>query len=524
MEKLLDKAIIGYKLNHPKENIEEEITSIIIDEIQSIINGIRKENDIIFSLIQDNFFSGKIRNEINKKTSLNIEIKDILKTIYENYISNLDDIDFFNFSKKYAIFRKGNQVYIISHINVNELKYIDNIQKIRDNKDLKINFYEIFSKGNYKIDDIEIEVDFKGDIKVESENVIYGEINNPNHLKETKNVKYLMYKLTPIIIKILEKEDQASINVIQDIDNDLIEKSIKELMKMYIKKIDVTEVLKDNDFIIPKSTYRLLTNIKSFKLMDDFHGNLLEGKIKLATNRGYQTRPEKPQQDAVLSIVKNENCYLNMIADGAGGSEKGEKASKLLTEEIKNWFEVLPDEILNDTEIIIELLKQKITQIDSLIYKKYKGSCTTLVLAFTIKDITIIANIGDSTAYTYENDELICLTTLDSESSGMDYEDARFNPLNNVITAAVGAGFNDPLHINIIQNKGQRIILSSDGITDLICERRFKLYFINGDNPKQMINDALSKKDTEYLEKTEDNISVITIELPNTKNKTKKLG
>ena len=215
-----------------------------------------------------------------------------------------------------------------------------------------------------------------------------------------------------------------------------------------------------------------------------------------------------------------------MIADGMGGAENSECASAFLTEEIEKWFKALPDEILEDVEAVTQLLKYKVSQVDSLIYKKYKKSYTTLVLALTLNDVTVIANIGDSTAYTYDNekDSLIQLTTLDSDSKDMDYEDARFNIYNNVVNAAIGAGFNDPLHINIIKNEGQKIILSSDGITDLISEERFKSYFINDTIPEKMVEDALSKEDTEYLYKTEDNISVITIDLPNNKNKVKKLG
>ena len=97
----------------------------------------------------------------------------------------------------------------------------------------------------------------------------------------------------------------------------------------------------------------------------------------------------------------------------------------------------------------------------------------------------------------------------------MSYEEARLNPWNNIINAAVGDGYEKDVHINIINNEGQKIILSSDGITDLISEDRFKSYFINDIDSSQMIEDALSKEDTEWLNKNEDNISVIVVKLPN---------
>ena len=527
MKKLLDKTIIGYKINHPDEKTEKEITDIILDEIQSIITKNRKENDIIFSLTQNNYFAAKIRKEVIKKSEIQTQTKDILSIIYENYINNLEDTDYFRFSKKYAVFAKDNEVSIIGNLNLEELREVKQlIESKNQDKDLKFTYYETYTEGTYKIDDITIEIDSKGNIKANTENVIYGELTNPNHLTETKNYRYLMYALTPLLIKLLNEDDEELIKVIQKIDDEVLTKTVNELVKSYIKSIDVTEVLKGNDFKISSTIKEILTNAKALKLMDEISGTILEGRIKLATNRGYQTKMDKKQQDAILSIARNEKCFLNMIADGMGGAENSECASAFLTEEIEKWFKALPDEILEDVEAVTKLLKYKVSQVDSLIYKKYKKSYTTLVLALTLNDVTVIANIGDSTAYTYDNekDSLIQLTTLDSDSKDMDYEDARYNPNNNAVTAAIGAGFNDPLHINIIKNEGQKIILSSDGITDLISEERFKSYFINDTIPEKMVEDALSKEDTEYLYKTEDNISVITIDLPNNKNKVKKLG
>ena len=191
---------------------------------------------------------------------------------------------------------------------------------------------------------------------------------------------------------------------------------INALSKEYIKTIDIIKVLKNNGFTIFKSLQEV-TNAKSLKLQNNIKGKLLEGKIDISVDRGYQTHPEMSQQDSALSTVKNENIFLNIIADGAGCSAYGEIASALFVSELKKWFEIIPDELLNDIDIMTELLKQK-------------------------------------------------------------------------------------------------IILSSDGITDLVSEERFKSYFINDISSSQMIEDALSKKYTKWLSKDEDNISVIVIKLP----------
>lgn len=527
MKKLLDKAIIGFKLNHPDEDVSQELSEIILDEINGIIIGCPKEDDIIYYLSEeDNFFASSLRKELqdyhNQRKNISLS-KQILEIIYNDYLSRLDTFERFRFSRNYAIFKSENTINIIGHIDSGKLSQINSlIEKLKDSKDMKVIFYEIRSPGKSKIDDIDVEVDKEGNIEVATDEVKYGTIEINASISSVKNYRLLTHDLAPILINLLSnnpKEKENLINILESIDRDLILQALSELFKKYIDNIDITEVLKENGLKISEKAYEILTNATSIKLLDTINGNLLNGRIELSTNRGYQSKPERPQQDAALSIIKNENCFLNVIADGAGGSENGENASKLFIEEIKTWFEILPDEILNDINLVIKLLKYKVTQIDNLIAQKYKNSYTTMVLALTIKDKTIIANVGDSTAYTYdkENDKLIKLTTLDSDSKGLSYEEIRYSIYNNMITAAIGSGYNDKVHINIINNIGQKIILSSDGITDLVSEERFKTYFKENIHTSQMVEDALSKKDTEWLSKTEDNISVIAINLPDYK-------
>lgn len=520
MKELLDQAIIGYKLNHPNEQIEEYIAEIITDEIDSILNKKNKDDDIIFYITEDNnYFAPKLRKKINNETKDQNTSKEILKIIYQNFLNNLDNRDRFNYSKNYAVFINENQINIVGCITAEDIQYIDSsmLKSLKNKKDMKCSVFLATNPGDFKIDDTDIKIDSLGNIKVLKENVEYGKIDVKKYINSIYITRTFSYSLMPLLIELLAKEEDNIINVVQTIDRNKILSSIAYLLNDYIKNIDITKVLKESGFKIPNETYQFLTNAKGIKLQNTLNGKLLEGSIKLSTDKGYQNNPEKKQQDAILSVVKDETCFLNVIADGAGGSKNGEEASKYLTLELKEWFENMPQEILDDIDILIKLLEYKITQIDNYIFKTYKNSYTTLALTLTINDKTIIANIGDSTAYTYDEqtDNLVELTTLDSESKGMDYEEARYNPWNNALTAAIGAGYNDKLHINIIDNTGQKIILSSDGITDLVSEERFKSYFKENIEPEKMVEDALSKEYTEWLDKREDNISVISIKLPN---------
>lgn len=108
----------------------------------------------------------------------------------------------------------------------------------------------------------------------------------------------------------------------------------------------------------------------------------------------------------------------------------------------------------------------------------------------------------------------------------MSYEEARKSPYNNTITASIGNNVRDFedsfIHFMIIKNNGQKLILSSDGVTDLISEERFKSYFKKETSAYQIVSDAVNIPDVNGIKKKEDNVSAIVIKLPkeNIKNKT----
>ena len=82
------------------------------------------------------------------------------------------------------------------------------------------------------------------------------------------------------------------------------------------------------------------------------------------------------------------------------------------------------------------------------------------------------------------------------------------------VTEDIGFSYMITPHTNIIDNNGQTIILSSDGITDLASEKTFKSYFKNDVSAKEMVDNAVYSPD-EAPYKMEDNVSAIKIKLPN---------
>ena len=259
----------------------------------------------------------------------------------------------------------------------------------------------------------------------------------------------------------------------------------------------------------------ILTNIENNNLLDEFHGTLLDGKIQASSIRGYPSKPEKKQQDAIGSIVKDENNFLNIVADGLGGTEYGEKASLQIVKEILNWYKYTPQTMLENPNLAIKMLKEEIHLINKDLFYKYRGNAqTTFVLSLTNQYRTLIANVGDSTIYTY-NKELELLTHIKNYITKKTYEKIRKNIFSYLVSSAIGDIVLWKIHTNTIENNGQRLIMSSDGVTDLICEKRFTDYIINNVGAKEIVKEALETPDVIW--KKEDNISAITIDLPKIK-------
>ena len=58
----------------------------------------------------------------------------------------------------------------------------------------------------------------------------------------------------------------------------------------------------------------------------------------------------------VTKHPKNKNIKLLIVADGMGGRNKGEVASKYIATELEKWFHEKSPKILNDTEKAQDLL------------------------------------------------------------------------------------------------------------------------------------------------------------------------
>lgn len=194
---------------------------------------------------------------------------------------------------------------------------------------------------------------------------------------------------------------------------------------------------------------------------------------------------------------KDEVIRLLVVADGMGGKSAGDIASQEIVADIEAWFYHEDIDLLRNIEKVSEVLTLRIKNFNKYLISKYGKNYlgTTLTLAITGKEKTIIFNIGDSRGYLYKNKKLIQITEDDSgvwtyyKKGEVSKDDLRFFPTNNYITACVG--LTEELCVSrsyIVDNDYDCLLLLTDGVTDLLADSDIKRIIDKSDKKEILKN------------------------------------
>lgn len=168
---------------------------------------------------------------------------------------------------------------------------------------------------------------------------------------------------------------------------------------------------------------------------------------------------------------------LLIVADGMGGHNAGELASRFTVESIVDYIgkaaedrpiPLLSYAIHHANENVIEKAKTD---------KSLEGMGTTVVAATIQGSYLYVANVGDSRLYLIDKN----ITQITRDHSLVEEmirvgelkrEEARTHPDRNVITRAIGV--KEPVRIDFFDmklEKGDIILLCSDGLTNMVEDR-----------------------------------------------------
>ena len=224
-------------------------------------------------------------------------------------------------------------------------------------------------------------------------------------------------------------------------------------------------------------------------------------------------------QDYYYISTSLDEVQLYMLADGMGGYNGGEIASKLAIQSAKSYIENNFKDIEKDKESIIQLVGSSMEYANMIVYEKSKenkeleGMGTTLDICLIYNNRVFIGHVGDSRVYRIRKEFMRKLTQDHSyvqklvKDGTITKEEAVHHPQKNMLMKALGCNaFVEPDVMVKGFLKDDILIMNSDGLTNLVSQEEIFREAKNNieQAPKELVK--LANENGGY-----DNITVIVI-------------
>ena len=240
-------------------------------------------------------------------------------------------------------------------------------------------------------------------------------------------------------------------------------------------------------------------------------------QIGFKSNRGVV---RKNNEDACF-VIPGSDVYV--VADGVGGNNSGEVASRTAVEKIAGFVNENDIRSNTQTDDIFTFMAKAVAEANTAIYqlgknaRRYRGMATTVVMAYLFRGEGYIANIGDSRAYIFRGGELKRITkdhTYVNEliDKGVITEDeAETHRQKNVITKALGAEpVAEPDFYKLPLRSGDVLMLCTDGLYGEVGEEKILEVLGAGSN----MNDTCAELvDLAIRAGGRDNITVVCVRI-----------
>lgn len=198
-------------------------------------------------------------------------------------------------------------------------------------------------------------------------------------------------------------------------------------------------------------------------------------------------------------VPKESGKDLFVVADGMGGENAGEIASALAVSDIVLFVEenfgekdkalLLRKALMNANRTVLNTARSK---------NEYDSMGTTAVCALIDGNTVYIANVGDSRCYMFSDkggeqisvDHSFVQEMVDK--GVLTKEEAMIHPDKNLITRAIGV--ERFLSVDVFVrpwNKGDRLLLASDGLTGMISDEEIKNIIENAENAQNGVTELI---------------------------------
>ncbi|WP_251860587.1 Stp1/IreP family PP2C-type Ser/Thr phosphatase [Clostridium sp. Marseille-Q2269] len=220
-----------------------------------------------------------------------------------------------------------------------------------------------------------------------------------------------------------------------------------------------------------------------------------------------------------VNYYHGKEFKIYIVADGMGGHNAGEVASRLAVQETIDYVKYY--EHLKDMKtLLIDAIEYANTKIYNYAKEKekFKGMGTTITCCILDNNGNmIVANVGDSSCYILAKDGIKKITKDHSyvqqllDEGTITKEEANTHPNKNVITRALGTNLSVEVDtFNIKLDEVCKVLLCTDGVTNYVNEQEMcDILLRNGKDNKETCKQLI---ELSKLKGGKDNISVILFE------------
>lgn len=228
---------------------------------------------------------------------------------------------------------------------------------------------------------------------------------------------------------------------------------------------------------------------------------------------------------AEMFVTELEPSSLFIVADGMGGQQAGEEASRMAVEIIPRAVARRLPGTENDQRKIQSVIREAVAEANQEILgssgtvTEYSNMGTTVVLALFRNDRVFIAGIGDSRAYRIRDGKIQQLTKDHSladalgEAGTISKEEVANHKFKNILYLYLGSkdagGGPEEVHVLDVR-AGDRFLLASDGLTGSVTDEQMAELVESFDDPQRA---AKALKDRALANDSRDNVTSLVIQV-----------
>jgi len=297
--------------------------------------------------------------------------------------------------------------------------------------------------------------------------------------------------------------------------------TIVEKLRLPPEQYDVQFSADDRDYYVARD------ELPQPRMASTEQGAALHISWGQATDAGKQRDHNEDYLDARLYTQSSGDLLgLFIVADGLGGQDSGEVASRLATQTI---WELLRESIwkpyLSGEKLTAQTIEAQLASAVLMANNKVRterltvGSemSTTLTLALVVGRTAYIGNVGDSRTYVWNSDGLSRITTDHSlvqrlvDSGKIAPADVYTHPRRNLIYQSIGD--RKELTVDTFRHElapDDRLLLCSDGLWEMVREEGIEEVLMSEPDPQRACSTLLRNAN---VAGGEDNITVIIIQV-----------